>query len=56
MPIIQSISMFVQKVQIPFTAASCIHRQKKFIRKNIDPQLADAKKKNDGSLDENDLQ
>ena len=55
MPIIKSISMFVQKVQIPFTAASCINRQKNFFGKNIDPQLADAKKKNDGSLDENDL-
>lgn len=55
MPIIQSISRFVQTLQIPITTASCINRQKKFFRKNVDPQLADAKKNHDGSPDENDL-
>lgn len=55
MPIIQSITRFLQTVQIPFTTVSNINRQKKFIRKNITPQLTEAQKMADGSLDNNDL-
>lgn len=55
MPIIQSISRFIKTIQIPFTTASCINRQKKFISKNIAPQLAEAKKKHDGNPDDIDL-
>lgn len=55
MPIIQSISRFVQTLQIPFTTVSNINRQKSFIRKNINPLLIAAQKPADGSLDENDL-
>ena len=55
MPIIQSITRFLQTVQIPFTTVSNINRQKKFIRKNITPQLTEAQKMVDGSLDNNDL-
>ncbi|MBK9533288.1 MAG: hypothetical protein IPO42_16125 [Chitinophagaceae bacterium] len=55
MPIIQSISGFLQALQIPFTVISNINRQKNFIRKNIDPLLMAAKKEADGSLDENDI-
>ncbi len=56
MPIIQSISRFVQTLQIPCTTVSNINRQKKFIRNNINPQLIAAQKPADGSLDENDLE
>jgi hypothetical protein len=55
MPIIQSITRFLQSVTTPFTVISGINRQKKFIRENIEPLLAGAKKTEDGSLDENDL-
>jgi hypothetical protein len=55
MPIIQSISGFVQTLYIPFATVSNINRQKKFIDKYISPQLAEAKKTADGSLDDNDL-
>lgn len=55
MPIIQSISRFLQTVQTPFITLSHIHRQKKFIRKNINPMLAAAKRAADGSLDESDI-
>ena len=55
MPIIQSITRFLQTVQIPFTTVSNINRQKKIIRKNITPQLTEAQKMVDGSLDNNDL-
>lgn len=55
MPIIQSISRFLQTLQTPFTVVSNINRQKRFIKKNISPQLTEAIKKNDGSLDENDV-
>ena len=55
MPIIQSISRFLQSVQEPFILLSHINHQKKFIKKNITPLLTEAKKLNDGSLDENDL-
>lgn len=51
MPIIQSISRFLQNLQTPFTTIYNINRQKNFIKKNISPLLAD----NDGSLDKNDL-
>lgn len=55
MPIIQSISKFLQTLQVPFATVSNINRQKKFIHKNIDPQLKEAVKAGDGSFDENDL-
>ena len=55
MPIIQSISGFLQALQIPFTVISDINHQKKFIRKNIVQLLMAAKKEADGSLDENDI-
>ena len=55
MPIIQSITRFLQGSLFPFTVISNIKRQKKFIQKNITPQLEEAKKISDGSLDENDL-
>ena len=55
MPIIQSISRFVQTLVIPFGTASNISRQKRFIKKNIEPKLEKAKRTGDGSLDENDL-
>jgi len=55
MPIIQSISRFIQTIQIPFTAVSYINRQKSFLKKFIIPQLAAAQKIADGSLDENDI-
>jgi len=52
MPIIQSISRFIQNLQTPFATIANINRQKNFIKKNISPLLAD----NDGSLDKNDLE
>lgn len=55
MPIIQSISRFLQTIQIPFTTASNISRQRRFIKQNVIPQLTAAIKTADGSLDENDL-
>lgn len=55
MPIIQSISRFLQTVQTPFKIFGNISRQKKFIRKHIGPALASAKKLADGSLDESDF-
>jgi hypothetical protein len=54
MPIIQSISRFVQTLQIPFSVASDLNHQKRFLRKNIQPLLEEAKKMADGSLDEAD--
>jgi len=56
MPIIQSISRFLQTVQQPLIVASNIGLQKRFIKKNILPVLAEAKKAADKSLDENDLE
>ena len=55
MPIIQSITRFLQGSMIPFTVIPIIKRQKEFIQKNITPQLEEAKKSSDGSFDENDL-
>ena len=55
MPIIQSISRFLQTLQIPFTVVSNINRQKRFIKKNIAPLLTEAQKEADGSLDESDI-
>ena len=55
MPIIQSISRFLQTIQQPFIVISNINRQNKFIQKNINPLLDEAKKINDGNLEENDL-
>ncbi len=55
MPIIQSISRFLQTAQVPFSTISNIYRQKRFIRKNIGPQLSAAQKLADGSLDESDI-
>lgn len=54
MPIIQSISKFIQTLQIPFTTVYNISSQKKFIKKNIGSLLAEAEKLNDGSFDESD--
>lgn len=54
MPIIQSISRFLQSVQQPFVLLGHISHQKKFIKKNIGPLLAEAKNAADGSLDETD--
>ena len=55
MPIIQNISRFLQNIQTPFTTVSNINRQKKFLKKNIGPQLTAAQKQADGSLDESDI-
>jgi len=55
MPIIQSISRFIQSSLLPFTVISGINRQKEFIQKNINPFIEEAKKITDGSLDENDI-
>lgn len=55
MPIIQSISRFLQSIQQPFIVISNISYQKNFIQKNINPLLDESKKMDDGSLDENDL-
>lgn len=55
MPIIQSISRFIQILQIPFSIISNINRQKNFLKKTIGPQLTSAKQIADGSIDENDL-
>ena len=55
MPIIQSISRFLQTLQQPFIVISNISHQNKFIQKNINPLLDESKKMDDGSLDENDL-
>ncbi|MEO6542369.1 MAG: hypothetical protein ABIN74_15310, partial [Ferruginibacter sp.] len=55
MPIIKSISRFVQTLVVPFSTASNISKQKSFIKKHIEPKLEKAKKLSDGSLDENDL-
>ncbi|MBK8609439.1 MAG: hypothetical protein IPL84_05715 [Chitinophagaceae bacterium] len=55
MPIIQRISRFLQNIQVPFTTVSHINRQKRFIKKNITPQLTTAQKLADGSLDESDI-
>ena len=54
MPIIQSISRFLQTIQQPFIVISNINRQKKFIQKNMVPLLDEARKLKDGSMDEND--
>jgi len=55
MPIIQSITRFLQSATTPFTLIGVIKRQKKFIQKHIRPLLEEAKKSEDGSLDDNDL-
>ena len=55
MPIIQSISRYLQSIQQPFIVISHINHQKKFIQKNINPLVDESKKIDDGSLDENDL-
>ena len=55
MPILQSISRFLQTVRQPFSLVSYVNHQKKFIKKNISPLLSEAVKSNDGSLNENDL-
>jgi hypothetical protein len=55
MPIIQSISRFLQTIQTPLTVITNVSRQKNFIKKNINPQLTAAQKIADGSLDENDI-
>ncbi len=55
MPIIQSISRFIQTIQIPFAAVTYINRQKSFLKKKIGPQLTAALKMADVSLDENDI-
>ncbi len=55
MPIIQSISRFLQNLHQPFVIIADIHRQKKFIEKKIQPVLEESQKINDGSLDKNDL-
>ncbi len=55
MPIIQSISAFLQNLQAPFTTISNINRQKHFIKKNINPLISEAKQLADNSLGENDL-
>ena len=49
MPILQSISRFFQKVQIPLTAAISISSNKKVIQKNIEKQLAGTNNINDES-------
>lgn len=54
MPILQSISRFSLSLLQPFAMLSYLNRQKKFIQKNIDPLLAEAKNAKDGSLDEDD--
>lgn len=56
MPILQSISRFLDNIKTPFTIISKVNRQKAFIRKNIQPLLNDAQRAADGSLDENDIQ
>ena len=55
MPIIQSITGFIQSSLVPFSVISNIKQQKEFIQKKINPLLEEAKKTTDGSLDENDL-
>ena len=55
MPIIQNITRFLQKVQIPFTIVANVSRQKNFIKKNITLQLTGAQNIADGSLDEKDF-
>lgn len=55
MPIIQSISRFLQNIQVPFTTISNINRQKRFIKKHIAPLLSAAQKPADGSIDESDI-
>lgn len=54
MPIIQSISRFSLSLLQPFAMLSYLNRQKKFIQKNINSLLAEAKNAKDGSLDEDD--
>lgn len=54
MPILQSISRYFQSLQQPFVLLTHINKQKKFIKKNISPLLAEAKKTDNGSLEEND--
>lgn len=55
MPVIQSITGFIQNSLVPFSVVSAIKLQKEFINKNIGPLLEEAKKTTDGSLDGNDL-
>jgi hypothetical protein len=55
MPIIQSISGFIQNSLVPFSVASSVKQQREFIKKYIGPLLEEAEKTDDGSLDENDL-
>lgn len=55
MPIIQSISRFLQKIQVPFNTVSYIGRQQKFLKKHIAPKIAAAQQMADGSLDEQDI-
>jgi hypothetical protein len=56
MPIIQSISRFLNNLQSPFTILNAVNRQKAFIKKNIKPLISEAQSSADGSLDENDIQ
>ena len=44
MPIIQSISRYLQSMQQPFIVILNINHQKKFIQKNINPLLDEAQK------------
>jgi hypothetical protein len=55
MPIIQSISRFLNNLQTPFTIMNAVNRQRAFIKKNIEPLIAEAQRSADGSLDENDI-
>lgn len=55
MPIIESISRFIQTVRIPFMVVSKIKQQKKFIQQNISPLLEEAQKFTDESIDKTDL-
>lgn len=55
MPIIQTISGFLQTLQIPFFTVSNLNRQKEFILKNFSQPLAEALKQADGSLDDHDI-
>jgi|CXWJ01.1.fsa_nt_gi hypothetical protein len=55
MPIIQSISGFVQNSLLPFDVVSDIRKQKDFLRKHVDSLLEEAKQTSDGSLDGNDI-
>lgn len=55
MPIIQYITQRIQTLQVPFSIVARLNEQKSFIKKHINPLIAEARQLDDDSLDDNDI-